>query len=46
MLGFRQMKTSQQLASGHANIHDHACLQRDLIEKEACKERRLATLAR
>ncbi|MEO5706279.1 MAG: IS6 family transposase [Alteraurantiacibacter sp.] len=45
MLRFRQMKSLQQFASVHANVHNHFNLERHLIDRETFKIRRSAALA-
>ncbi|MBB5716915.1 hypothetical protein FHS94_003787 [Sphingomonas aerophila] len=45
MLRFRQMKTLQKFASVHANVHNHFCLERHLVDRLTYKERRSAALA-
>jgi putative transposase len=45
MLRFRRMKTLQKFASVHANIHNHFNLERHLIDRQTCRERRSAALA-
>lgn len=45
MLRFRQMKTLQNFASVHANVHNHFNLERHLVDRQAYKERRSAAQA-
>ena len=45
MLRFRQMRSLQKFASGHANVHNHFNLERQLVDRETCKTRRSAALA-
>ena len=45
MLRFRQMKTLQKFASVHAGLHNHFNQDRHLIDRQAYRERRTATLA-
>ncbi|WP_420141209.1 IS6 family transposase [Sphingomonas sp.] len=45
MLRFRRMKTLQKFASVHANVHNHFNLERHLIDRQTCRERRSAALA-
>ncbi len=45
MLRFRRMKTLQKFASIHANIHNHFNLERHLIDRQTCRDRRSAALA-
>jgi len=45
MLRFRRTKTLQKFASVHANVHNHFNLERHLIDRQTCKERRSAPLA-
>ena len=45
MLRFRQMRSLQKFASGHANVHNHFNLERHLVDRETCKTRRSAALA-
>ena len=45
MLRFRQMKTLQNFASVHANLHNHFNLERHLTDRQTYKERRSAALA-
>ena len=45
MLRFRQMKTLQEFASVHANIHNHFSLERHLVDRQTYEERRSAALA-
>jgi putative transposase len=45
MLRFRQMKTAQEFASVHANIHNHISLERHLIDRQTYPERRSAARA-
>ena len=44
MLRFRQMKTLQQFASVHANVHNHFSLERRLVDRQIYKQRRSAAL--
>jgi putative transposase len=46
MLRFRQMKTLQKFASGHANVHNHFRLERHLVDRETYKRQRSAALAK
>ena len=45
MLRFRQMKSLQQFASVHANVHNHFNQERYLVDQQTYKERRSAALA-
>jgi len=45
MLRFRQMKALQKFASVHANLHNLFSLERHLVDRKTCKERRSAALA-
>jgi len=45
MQRFRQMKTLQKFASVRANVHNHFSLERHLIDRQTCPERRSAALA-
>jgi len=45
MLRFRRMKALRKFASVHANIHNRFALERHLVDRETCKERRSAALA-
>jgi putative transposase len=45
MLRFRQMKTLQQFASVHANVHNLFALERHLTNRETFKQLRSAALA-
>ena len=45
MLRFRQMKSLQEFASVHANVHNHFDLERHLVDRETYKTRRSAALA-
>jgi putative transposase len=45
MLRFRQMKTLQNFASVHANVHNHFNQQRHLNDRQTYKTRRSAPLA-
>ena len=45
MLRFRQMKTLQKFSSVHASVHNHFNQDRNLVSREAYKERRSAALA-
>jgi putative transposase len=45
MLRFRQMKTLQKFASVHANVHNLFNLERHLVDRNTCKERRSTALA-
>ena len=45
MLRFRRMKTLQKFASVHANVHNRFNLERHLVDRQTCKERRSAALA-
>jgi putative transposase len=45
MLRFRRIKTLQKFASVHANVHKHFKLERQLVDRQTYKERRLAALA-
>ncbi len=42
---FRQMRTLQKFASVHANVHNHFNLERHLVDRQTCKDRRSAALA-
>lgn len=45
MLRLRRMKTLQNLASVHANVHNQFNLERYLVDRQTYKERRSAALA-
>jgi hypothetical protein len=45
MQRFRRMKTLQKSASVHANVHNHFSLERHLIDRQTCRERRSAAQA-
>ena len=45
MLRLRRMKTLQQFASVHANVHNHFNVERHLVDRETYKTRRSAALA-
>lgn len=45
MLRFRRMKSLQEFASVHANVHNHFSQERHLIDRQTFKERRSAALA-
>ena len=45
MLRFRQMKSLQEFASVHANVHNHFNLERHLVDRQTYKTRRSAALA-
>ncbi len=45
MLRFRRMKTLQKFASVHANVHNHFNLERNIVDRQTFKERRLAARA-
>ena len=45
MLRFRRMKSLQEFASAHANVHNHFNLERHLIDRQTYKSRRSAALA-
>ena len=45
MLRFRRMRSLQKFASIHANVHNHFNLERHLVDRQTCKERRTAALA-
>jgi putative transposase len=45
MLRFRRMKSLQEFASVHANVHNHFNLERHLVDRQTYKERRSAALA-
>src|SRR6478752_4989305 len=45
MLRFRQMKSLQEFASVHANVHNHFNLEPHLVDRETYKTRRSAALA-
>jgi putative transposase len=45
MLKFRQMKTLQEFASVHANVHNHFSLERHLVDRQTYRKRRAAALA-
>ena len=45
MLRFRRMKTLQKFASVHANVHNHFDLERDLVDRQAYKQRRAGGVA-
>jgi putative transposase len=45
MLRFRQMKSLQEFASVHANVHNHFNLERHLVDRQTHKDRRSAALA-
>ncbi len=43
MLRFRRMKSQQKFASVHANVHNHFASERHIIDRQAYRERRLAS---
>ena len=45
MLRFRRMKTLQEFASVHANVHNHFNQERHLVDRQTYKLRRSAALA-
>lgn len=45
MLRFQRMKSLQKLAPVHANVHNHFCSERHLIDRQTYKTRRSAVLA-
>lgn len=45
MLRFQQRKSLQKFASVHASTHNHFSLERHLIDRQTCKERRSTALA-
>ncbi|WP_310531775.1 DDE-type integrase/transposase/recombinase [Novosphingobium sp.] len=45
LLRFRQMKSLQKFASGHAGLHNHFNSERHLIDRQTYKFRRSAALA-
>ena len=45
MLRFRRMKSLQEFAAVHANVHNHFNLERHLVNRETVRERRSAALA-
>jgi putative transposase len=45
MLRFRQMKSLQNFASVHANVHNHFNQERHLVDRQTYKTRRSAALA-
>jgi putative transposase len=45
MLRFRRMETLQKFASVYADVHNHFALERHLIDRQRCKERRSAAMA-
>ncbi len=45
MLRFRQMKTLQKFASGHASVHNHFNQERHLVDRQTYKTRCSAALA-
>ncbi len=44
MLRFCQLKSLQKFASVHASLHNHFDLERHLIDRSTCEERRSAAL--
>ncbi len=45
MLRFRRMKTLQEFASVHANVHNHFNQESHLVDRQTYKDRRSAALA-
>ncbi len=45
MLRFRRMASLHKCASFHANVHNHFNLERHLVDRKTCKERRSAAPA-
>lgn len=45
MLRFRRMKSLQKFASVHASVYNHFSLERHLVDRKTCKQRRFAALA-
>jgi len=45
-LSFRRMKSLQKFASVHTDVHNHFNLERHVVDRKTCKERRSAALAK
>jgi len=41
---FRRMNSLQKFASVHDNLHNHFSLERHLVDRQTCKERRSTAL--
>lgn len=45
MLRFSRMKSLQEFAAVHANVHYHFNIERQIVDRQTCKERRSAIVA-